>query len=120
MIKKLDYPIMSEDNTAVYYDDDSVNYGAPHEYIVKDVHTGQELAHVNFQNGPTKEVALNGIFNEDLIYMVLDRLKKFQNTKYDCEENAEAIKKLEEALMWLRYRSYRRKKENTFGTSKGN
>lgn len=120
MENKVVHPLASEINTAVYYDTENVNYGAPYIYTVKDVHTGNVLTKVNFQMGPTKEVALNGCFNEDLIHMVIDRLKHFNEGEMACNETNEAIKKLEEALMWLRYRSNRRIQENTYGTSKGN
>lgn len=116
---ELKHPTMTTENTRVYYDEDSINYNAPNRYIVVDVHTGQVLCTVDFQNGPTKEVALNGIFNEDLINMVLDRIKCFNSGDMACKENEEAITKLEEALMWLRHRSNRRKLENTYGTSNG-
>ena len=43
--------------------------------------------------------------NEDLIAMVIDRLQSFQESEYKCRENAVAITKLEEALMWLRKRT---------------
>jgi hypothetical protein len=37
--------------------------------------------------------------------MVIDRLNGFQSTDFKCRENAIAITKLEEALMWLRKRT---------------
>lgn len=55
---------------------------------------------IPFQNGPIKENGVNGCQNEDLISIVIDRLNDLQK-KFSCRENAIAITKLEEALMWL-------------------
>jgi hypothetical protein len=71
-----------------------------------------------FQKGPVKEKGYNGIQNEDLLYIVIDRLKSFQQDIYCCRENAIAITKLEEALMWLDKRTERRKALGIEGTSK--
>jgi hypothetical protein len=76
------------------------------------------LTHVDFQEGPCKENGVNGVANEDLLHMVLVRLNGFQNTPYACKENAMAIARIEEALMWLRYRTESRAQNNTLGTSK--
>lgn len=55
---------------------------------------------ISFQNGSIKENGVNGCQNEDLIIIVIDRLNDLQK-KFSCRENAIAITKLEEALMWL-------------------
>lgn len=60
---------------------------------------------IDFQCGPIKECGVNGVNNEDLLLMVLARLQAFQNTDFKCRENACAITKIEEALMWLRKRT---------------
>jgi hypothetical protein len=59
-------------------------------------------AQVDFQNWPVKESGVNGCQNEDLIAIVIDRLQGFQGGKFSCRENAIALTKLEEVLMWLR------------------
>ena len=83
-------------------------------------HKGQNrvIAIVNFQEGPIKENGVNGVANEDLLGMVLARLEGFQNSEYKCRENACAITKIEEALMWLRKRTNARVKRGVEGTSK--
>lgn len=73
---------------------------------------------VKFQCGPIKEAGVNGVANEDLINMVIDRLKGFQNSKYACEENAEALKHFQEGLMWLRKRTLDRELRGVEGTNK--
>ena len=75
------------------------------------------LASVKFQKGPTGETDVNGIFVEDLLLIVLTRLKGYQSSEYACRENACAITKIEEAVMWLRKRTDDRKAAGKFGTS---
>lgn len=57
-----------------------------------------------FQSGnPAEEV--NGITNEALLSVVLDRLEGFQSGEFKCRETAIAITKIEEALLWIGKRS---------------
>lgn len=95
--------------TEVYAVDEPGAGGACHQYIVRehieDGVTNQYFANVNFQNGPIKENGINGCHNEDLIAIVIDRLQGFQSGSFSCRENAIAITKLEEALLWLNKRT---------------
>jgi hypothetical protein len=75
------------------------------------------LAKVHFQEGPIKEQGVNGINNEDAIVMVIRRLQGFQDSPYSCRENAMAITKLEEALLWLRKRTMGRENRGVEGTN---
>ena len=108
--------------TTVYYDEDSINFNAPHHFMVTKTEKNEEgqrelLSDIYFQCGPIKEHGVNGVNNEDLIAMVIMRLQCFQNSDYNCRENALAITKLEEALLWLRARTMGREKRNVEGTS---
>lgn len=60
---------------------------------------------VNFQNGGLAEVGPNGITDQALIAIVLDRVRSFNDGPYRCRENSVMITKLEEALMWGRNRA---------------
>jgi len=40
---------------------------------------------VSFQDGPVKETGINGIHNEDLLVIVLDRLEGFQRGQFEAE-----------------------------------
>ncbi len=71
---------------------------------------------VNFQNGPIKEAGVNGVMNEDLIAIVIDRMRGFQSGDFACRDNALALTKLEEALMWLRNRTNEREARGVEGT----
>ncbi len=76
------------------------------------------LCLIEFQKGPVKELGVNGCHNEDLIAIVIDRIRHFQEGGYFCHENALALDKLEEALMWLRKRTTDRENRGVEGTSK--
>src|SRR5690242_14276853 len=43
---------------------------------------------VLFQNGPIKENGVNGITQEALLAIVIDRLRSFQAGQFSCRENA--------------------------------
>ena len=95
---------------------------ACHEYEVRDCEDvgcvpGKVLGKVSFQNGPIKENGVNGLMNEDLIAIVIDRMDGFQSGDYRCRENAIAKTKLEEALLWLRKRTMDREARGVEGTN---
>lgn len=71
---------------------------------------------VLFQNGPIGEVGVNGITQEALLAIVIDRLRSFQAGPYSCRENAIALTKCEEALMWLKKRTHDRTARGVEGT----
>lgn len=77
--------------------------GANHEYEV--AIPEQMPVKVSFQNGAINEVGVNGITQEVLIAICIDRLKAFQAGPYSCRENALALTKLEEAQQWLHSRT---------------
>lgn len=56
----------------------------------------------------------NGTTNEEVLTVLIDRLNYLQS-KFPCRENALAITKLEEALLWLDKRTADRKKRNVEG-----
>ena len=100
---------------------DEKEFNANHKYQVRQSHPqieGHEaiLQDVIFQKGPIKENGVNGVSNEDLLVMVIDRLYSFQDSPFKCRENAIAITKLEEALMWLGKRTADRERKNIEGT----
>ena len=72
---------------------------------------------VLFQNGPIKEFGVNGITQEALLAIVIDRLRSFQNGPFSCRENAIALTHCEDALMWLQRRTVARIKRGVEGTN---
>lgn len=82
--------------------------GAPSAYNLFVSHLGSthELCKIRFQKGALTDTnAPNGITNESLIAVVIDRLQHLQRGPLACRENAIAITKLEEALLWLQSRT---------------
>ena len=76
---------------------------------------------INWQNGVVENGKPNGAFVEDVITAVIERIEYYNDSKFRCRENSVAITKLEEALMWLRYRTSNRETqgvENTYDTHK--
>ena len=119
---EMDYNLLTSKYTTVYFDEDSIEFNAPNHFMVTTTETNEQgerelLTDVTFQSGPIKENGVNGVANEDLISMVIMRLQSFQNSEYNCRENALAITKLEEALLWLRARTMGRDKRGVEGTS---
>lgn len=72
---------------------------------------------IGFQNGPIQESGPNGISNEALLTIVEDRLLGFQSGQYACRENAVALTKIQEAMMWLQKRTRDRIARGVEGTS---
>lgn len=72
---------------------------------------------IAFQNGPIKEAGVNGISQEALLAIVIDRLRSFQAGQYSCRENAVALTHCETALMWLQKRTRDRMARGVEGTS---
>lgn len=73
---------------------------------------------IKFQEGPVREVGVNGCQMEDVIDVLVDRLQGFQDGQFACRENALAVTKLEEARMWLNERTRRRTQQGVEGYNK--
>lgn len=71
---------------------------------------------VFFQNGPIKEFGNNGVTNEALLAILIDRTEQL-NAQFPCRENSIAITKMQEALMWFEKRTKDRQARNVEGTS---
>lgn len=75
-------------------------------YLVKPKKERSVEQVILFQQGPQKEdSSISGVFVEDLLEISVDRLLQHQDTEYRCRENAIAITKIEEALLWLNKRT---------------
>lgn len=86
-----------------------ISFGAPNRI-------GQVKTAIRFQNGPIQETGPNGISNEALLAIVEDRLQGFQSSQYACRENAIALTKIQEAMMWLQKRTRDRITRGVEGT----
>lgn len=115
---KVKHDLLTSNYTEVYHEsEDQIIFNAPHHFNVLRKGTDKILTQVDFQKGPIRENGVNGVCNEDLIAMVICRLEHFQQSEYSSRDNAMAITKLEEALLWLRKRTIGRENRGVEGTS---
>jgi hypothetical protein len=77
---------------------------------------GEDALDILFQNGPIPEKGTNGVTQEVLLEIVIDRLRSFQASPFSCRENAIALTKIEEAKMWLQQRTRNRMERGVEGT----
>jgi hypothetical protein len=75
---------------------------------------------IRWQRGPLgrggERIEPNGAFVETVIAAALQRIQYYQETRFKCRENAIAITKLEEALLWLNKRTTDREARQVEGT----
>lgn len=81
------------------------------------------ILYVKWQDGPLgrgkQRQEPNGLFVETLIKAAADRIEFYERTQFACEENAQALAHLNEALRWLESRTARREKDGVEGTHEG-
>jgi hypothetical protein len=79
--------------------------GACHHYRVTYLRGPSALFakwHCKFQEGPPGTEGINGVTDEVLLAIVLDRLEGLQSGASACDENASAMHCVEQAMQWLR------------------
>lgn len=102
-------------NLSVLAEDEPGIGGANHAYTI--AHVGMERSlNIDFQNGALKETGVNGVTDEALVAIVIDRLRGFQKGQFSCRENSLALTHLETGLMWLQARSRDRIRRGVEGT----
>lgn len=69
-----------------------------------------------FQNGPIKEVGVNGVTHEALLAILIDRMESFQKGDYACHDNEVALGDLRTALFRLQKRTRERIARGVEGT----
>ncbi len=82
--------------------------GACHHYGIVGVGEHFTLLSIDFQEGPVCETGVNGITNESLLAIVIDRLEGFQRGPMPCDENRIALFHARKALESLHDRTRRR------------
>ena len=107
----------------VYRGDEPGAGGACHKYIVRQdkfcPHEEVVVAEIQFQHGPRgEEGSTIGVIDVDLLEIVRDRLKAFQQGDFATRENEQALIHIEEALMWMNKRTEDRAERNVLGTYK--
>lgn len=102
----------------VVAEDERGEAGANHFYRINWEAPNQASAQpLRFQQGPVGEAGVNGVTNEALLAIVIDRLQGFQTGQFACRENALALTKCEEALLWLEKRTAERMQRGVEGTN---
>lgn len=106
--------------------------GASHHYLIVkegakpsgrcagylDFSTEDIVGVINFQHGTRHESSsVHGVLDTDLLEIVRDRLKAFNQGEYATRENALAITHIEEALMWMNKRVEDRAERGVLGTT---
>ncbi len=97
--------------------DEKSDGGASHAYTIAPADTAGMETKIKFQKGALKEVGLNGISDEALLAVVIDRLRGFQSGQFSCRENAIALTKIEEGMLWLNARTADRMARGVEGVS---
>lgn len=121
-MRTIGYPRVTaiDDAIEIIADDKNEKNGnASHHYYVRippKKDKGGIVADIHFQDGPINEVGVNGVGQEAILAILIDRLQCFQSSKYSCKENAVALTHLEEALNMLNSRTLKRKMYGVEGT----
>ena len=94
--------------------------GAYHSYTVYhglDPERDETRTDIKFQKGPREaDGSIGGVLDCDLLEIVRDRLTCFQNGEFATQENEQALRHIEEALMWMNKRVEDRAARNVLGT----
>lgn len=121
-MRTINYPRITAIDSAITItadDQNLINGNASHEYtfsITKEDGSRETVGYLTFQNGPIAEVGINGVGQEAVLAMLIDRLQCFQSSKFSCKENAVALTHLEEATNMLNSRTLKRQMVNVEGT----
>lgn len=76
---------------------------------------------ISWQNGPLgrdeNRAVPNGAFVENVLRACFERLKFYQNSKFNCHENALAMSHINEAINVLNERTRKREERKVEGTN---
>jgi hypothetical protein len=95
------------DHCRIFSVDEPGPGGAYHKYQIHcDKKEGGFVVEISFQKGAVNEAAdVNGIPDEALYAILIDRLEGFQVGPGKCREGELALARLEESLHWLQQRA---------------
>lgn len=115
-LKLIDKPLHRE--MSVYANDEPGPGGANHLYAISTSNPDVPTTHLRFQKGAVNEVGVNGVSDEALLSILIDRLRGFQNGPFKSREGALILTKLEEAQHWQRARYEERVERGVEGYNK--
>jgi hypothetical protein len=111
--------LVNIDHVKIFHESpDQFIYNAPHVFTLKNAGSSEHLGELRFQRGPLRETGINGISDEVLIAIVIDRLEHFQKGEFVNNDSYIAIERLTEALLWLKKRTLDRTLRGVEGFSK--
>jgi hypothetical protein len=85
----------------------AIQYGGP-----------KDVLHIPFQHGPRgAPTSTAGIFDDDLLAILEDRMQAFEEGPFACEENALALAHIRDARYWLGTRVARRVAQGVLGAN---
>lgn len=76
------------------------------------------LSRIRFQDGPIAEHGVNGVQIDDVLEVLLARMRMLNQGQFACRENSLAITDLESAQNWMRRRTANREKQKVEGQDK--
>lgn len=118
-MKELKNALLDKLHVKVFHEDEKeMSYGTLHQFQFKNAGSGEYLGELRFQKGGKKEVGINGVSDEVILAIVLERFKHIQNGDYANRETAIAATKIEEALLWLKKRTIERTEKGIEGTNR--
>lgn len=69
---------------------------------------------IQFQHGPIGDNGFNGVQNEEILQLLITRTQAL-NERFPCEENANAIAQMKNALHWFSERTRKRVEQGVEG-----
>lgn len=82
-----------------------------HDFDIKNALDDSLLTSIHFQQGDPFEVGVNGIRNEDLLRILIERVSSFKKSNPNDFENDNALSRLYEAYWWLSQKKVKHRKE---------
>lgn len=110
-------PNNAPSNVAALDERDPNAGNASHEYGIQ--YGGpKDVTHIQFQHGPRGVAnSVAGIFDDDLLAIIQDRMEGFQSGPYACEENQQALDHIKAARAALGLRVARRIQQGVLGAN---
>lgn len=114
-MRELDTIQKKEKLNRVFAMDKEGNGGASHKYAIVAVNNSVETI-IQFQHGSRNDKnSIHGVLGSDLLEIVRDTIKGFQNGPFASKENEKVLYHIEEALHQMNKRVEDRIKRNVLG-----
>lgn len=100
----------TRDHIRVMAKDEPGSGGACHDYVIGvwDAENFVSEIELKYQHGPIKEVGVNGIADEALLAVIIDRLEAFSLGEFSSMETKNALMCAKQCLEWMSLRQRER------------